>query len=251
LLHDIEDMEQSLSLESEEENEEIEEENEEEYDEEDEEEYGYNERDLIGALLERQSGRVSDLCSEMLIVISKTKFSFPVAFEKNLREICDSYSRASNLEKAEKKDIFNMLKKLKDIEIYIQKWDEQASDFSATYVQNCRINCSGDITISGAGSYNSHYTTPMNIHIDGFFRGGSISAGGDVFINEAGSPAAPLKQDVISLGIGSTARFHKVYENVNLAFGSHTYRFALTREMVKVFYNTELDEVMVTSLSND
>ena len=206
--------------------------------------------ELINNFIERKEEQVEELCGKALKIFDEIKMSLPVSFERDLRETCSCFLQAVRLEKAEKKDLINIFKMLKDIGTLVKKWGLTTAGINAAYVQNCRIYSSGDIKISGVGSYNSHYTTPVNVYVDGFFRGGSIFAGGDVFINEAGSPALPLKQGVITLKAGSAAYFHRVYENVRVVFDQCEYKFPLTKTMVKVYYDEEDDRIIVTPYKN-
>ena len=77
------------------------------------------------------------------------------------------------------------------------------------------------------------------------FRGGKITAGGRVYIGEAGSPGLLLKQGKINLSPDSEAVFRKIYENVQISFGKRTYRFEETRSMVKVFFSKEEDLIKI------
>jgi hypothetical protein len=213
--------------------------------------YREDEGRLILLLFERQCDNLPELCGELLKILSNAKFSLPSTFENDLREICDYILNTVCQDKAELKELINVHRKIKDAGVFAQKEGKIVSDLSVSYVQHCHVRNGGNIKISGIGSYNSHFYTPMNMYVEGVFRGGSINAGGDVFISEAGSPALPLKQCEILLKQDSAASFEIIYENVTIFFGEHVYKFSQTREMVKVLYDQELGGVIVTSLTKE
>jgi len=206
---------------------------------------------LIRLLLERKGDRLTELCDEMIECLDNAKFTLPGSFENDLREIGSYILGRVCREEADLNEIFNVHRKIKDAGVFAQKEEKVVSDLSAAYVQHCQVRSGGNIKISGVGAYNSHFCTPMSMHVEGVFRGGSIDAGGDLFIGEAGSPAIPLKQCEIKLKQDSVARFNIVYENVRISFGEYAYIFTQTKEMVKVFYNQEFGRVTVTSLTKE
>ncbi|NLL57262.1 MAG: DUF342 domain-containing protein, partial [Firmicutes bacterium] len=117
-----------------------------------------------------------------------------------------------------------------------------------TYVQNSTLECSGNITVRGTGSYNSFFNAGGDIRIEGVFRGVEIKAEGDIYIGEAGSPGLIIKQGNIYLAPDSIARFRKVYENVKIFFGKRGFQFKETRTLVKVQYAAEEDMIKVINI---
>ncbi len=203
---------------------------------------------LIKLLLEKKFENIPELCDKILKTLEKYEFTLPSFFENNLREVCKYFVGADLPGITGKEKLIDVLDKVQASVSYAQNGLEIPGDLTALYVQNCRVHCSGNITVTGTGVYNSEIFTPRGIHIEGVFRGGGINAGEDIFVGEAGSPALPLKQGQIILTPDSTACFHKIYENVQVAFGKHAYKFSSTRMMVKVFYNKEDDLVVVENL---
>jgi hypothetical protein len=121
-------------------------------------------------------------------------------------------------------------------------------DVIALYVQNSRIETSGQITITGTGCYNSCFYTDDAVHIEGVFRGGRIRAQKNIFIGEAGSSGLLMKQGEIQLAADSEARFRKVYENIIIHFGKRVFKFENDRDMVKVFYDKKDDMIRIVNL---
>lgn len=68
----------------------------------------------------------------------------------------------------------------------------QRSNVTAGYVQNCRIEASGDVKVVGKGCFNSSIFAGGRVSIEGtpgIFAGGEIVARGNVKIRQIGTPA--------------------------------------------------------------
>lgn len=66
------------------------------------------------------------------------------------------------------------------------------SNVTAGYVQNCRIEASGDVKVAGKGCFNSSIFAGGRVNIEGspgIFAGGEIVARGNVKIRQVGTPA--------------------------------------------------------------
>lgn len=132
--------------------------------------------------------------------------------------------------------------------LYVQQAQDVQVDLVTKYIQNCQLYSSGDILVKGTGSYNSMFNADGDINIEGVFRGGEITARGDLFIGEAGSPGLQLKQGEIHLSTDSVATFNTIYENMQVFFDKRVYKFSETRGKTKVYYAAEKDIIKVIDL---
>jgi len=201
---------------------------------------------LVKLLVERKFITLPQLAENMLATLKETRFSPPPFLENVIKETGSIFKDFARIQS---RDHFEHIAgNIKSAKVYAEQAQEIQGDIIATYIQNSYLDCSGNITIRGAGSYNTFFNAGGDIHIEGVFRGGGIKAQGNVFIGEAGSPGLILKQGNIYLTSGSTARFRKVYENVQLFFGARGYKFNETRSMVKVIYAIQEDMIRVTNI---
>jgi len=99
-----------------------------------------------------------------------------------------------------------------------ERWSVAApgdAAISVYYLQNSSLACPGDIYVHGTGAYNSFFNCGGQVHIKRIFRGGSIKAGGDIYIGEAGIPRLAKTQGLIETASRSRVylgRFTKTQE---------------------------------------
>ncbi|GAB6098775.1 FapA family protein [Halanaerocella petrolearia] len=94
------------------------------------------------------------------------------------------------------------------------------------YIQNSKLTSSGDILVSGKGSYNSKLIAGGKVEINGqpgFFRGGYIKAEDDIIVKEIGGPGV----SGVELSVPADKRIisDKVYINTLFAIGKGHYKF--------------------------
>jgi len=94
---------------------------------------------------------------------------------------------------------------------------------TAPYVQNSNLTCSGDIIITGSGVYNSQFKCGGSVIIKKAFRGGTIEAGGEVRIGEAGSPRMTGDQGLVMVPKDSAVCIGRAYESFRVIFGQWEY----------------------------
>lgn len=200
---------------------------------------------LVKLFIERKYETLPELLEKLLRLSKENHFSLTSQIEKAMQEIelfCTG-NGLSNIRGDE--DIERIIKALSAARLSIKESKGIEGDIIASYIQNSTLNACGNITVQGTGCYNSFFQAGGDIQIKGVFRGGEITAGGRVYIGEAGSPGLLLKQGKINLSPDSEAVFRKIYENVQLFFGKRSYRFEETRSMVKVFFSKEEDLVKI------
>ncbi|KKM11406.1 hypothetical protein SY88_08700 [Clostridiales bacterium PH28_bin88] len=125
---------------------------------------------------------------------------------------------------------FSILKELSEA-------SHQRADVMLSYALNTTIKAGGDVLVYGQGCYNSTIVAGGSVHIRNVFRGGEISAAGDVKIRELGSrggvPArvrvAP--QSAISLGT--------VWENSAVQIGTRSHVFNVPAKRITIRLDNE------------
>lgn len=201
---------------------------------------------LIKLLVERKFVTLPQLAENMLKIFKETKFSPPAFLQKAIKEAGSFLKDIQYIQSREQ--FMYLVEDINNAASYVEQAQQIQGDIIATYIQNSHLECSGNITVRGSGSYNTFFQAGGDVHIEGVFRGGEIKAKGNVFIGEAGSPGLTLKQGDIYLSPDSTAKFRKVYENVKIFFGKRGFQFKETRSMVKVVYAVEEDMIKVQNI---
>ncbi len=130
---------------------------------------------------------------------------------------------------------------LKVVEGTLQKMQEdidftEPSHITAGYAQNSVINASGDITITGRGAIISKLSAGGNININNsnaVVRGGWLSAGGIVNVQELGSNADVIC--IVEVNEGSVLKARVVHPAVTVKSGCGKYQFDRLSRSVKAY----------------
>lgn len=204
---------------------------------------------LIKLLIDRKYTSLPDLLEEMADLLKEEYSFFAPQFKKILLEIKSLYAGNGLANIRREDDLKRIIRVLTAAVLSIKesKKDLQG-DIIALYIQNSTLTASGNIVVRGTGCYNSFFKAGGNIQINGVFRGGEITAGGKVYIGEAGSPGLLIRQGKINLPADSEVKFRRVYENIQLSFGNRSYKFEETRSMIRVYYSKEEDQVKIVHI---
>ncbi len=124
------------------------------------------------------------------------------------------------------------------------------ADITAPYVQNSILLCTGDIIIPGPGAYNSKLSCSGEVNISRLFRGGTIEAGGDVYIGEAGTPRITADQGLVAVPSKSRVHLGVAYENIRIRFGITDYRCEKNLQNVIAILDQQDYEVKVLPWEN-
>jgi uncharacterized protein len=116
-------------------------------------------------------------------------------------------------------DIVNSINLMCDL-----KEDETNSgNVEAGYILSSEIHALGDVKVSGKGCINSTISTNGNVYIDSVFRGGEITAGGNITIRTLGSELG-IKTMVSTLSSG-IIEIDTAYQDSVIKIGCFKHKF--------------------------
>lgn len=147
-----------------------------------------------------------------------------------------------HLQYQELEDAMELLEKINLVRKELMEIPQEENDITVRYCLNSKLEASGDVTITGSGSYHTDIISQKNITISGVIRGGTISAKKDIKINEAGSEAAILTTLIVPRK--QKIYINKAFANTIVQIGKYTYKFSRERNKVKIFVRDE-DEAIV------
>lgn len=152
------------------------------------------------------------------------------------------------------------LQKLKD---WVNKLESLRADLGATledipvlnafYVQNSHIKHSGEINIIGPGCYQSILQAGKGVQVQGIFRGGLITAAGEVRVKEfAGmvdTAGRREKKKTVGIKVPSEAAiyFEKVHGDTVIQVGKLVYRFDREYTKIKASHDRESGMLRITN----
>lgn len=91
------------------------------------------------------------------------------------------------------------------------------------YAINSMLHCSGNIEVTSQGLYHCFVTGKHNVHINGVLRGGELSAGHQIKVEECGSES--VVKTVLRTNENGIVRIQLAYPGVEVFFGKKKYTF--------------------------
>lgn len=113
------------------------------------------------------------------------------------------------------------------------------------YLLLSEIYATGDVEVFGPGAEQSAIHAVGRVTILGHVRGGRIEAGGDVQVNQVGTPAGI--HTAVAVPPGCTVQARRVYPNVHVNLGTRSHRFTEETRDVVVSLN-EAGEIAIRRL---
>lgn len=111
------------------------------------------------------------------------------------------------------------------------------SDVVALSIVNSTVTATGSIKITGSGSCNSRLQAGKNVTVSGAFRGGEITAGADVCLDEIGSPEGFPSR--VTVAPTAKVTIKHCYESVTVSIGSQSYRFEKSQKNIQLMLDKE------------
>lgn len=114
----------------------------------------------------------------------------------------------------------SFLEKAEQVLVLLQEIAAGKADLATGYIQNSHLECSGEVRITGKGSYSSNIFAGGDVIIQGSpgtFRGGQIVAGGNVLVRELGSPAEVLTE--VRIKPGKSVKADRIHPGVVIYAG--------------------------------
>ncbi|HHW41833.1 MAG TPA: FapA family protein [Syntrophomonadaceae bacterium] len=190
---------------------------------------------MITLLIERKKKEIIELANKYAAALDETDLPFPPAVREFALGIKNLAVVLGNRESSIKEELESMLKKKEEIDFLLDSIPEQPGDILCSYAQNCVLDAGGSITLTDAGGYYSTLTAGKQVRVRGVFRGGEISALGNVYIDEAGSPGLTGGKVKIRVAEQAVVNIRKVYPETTIQVGGRSCRFDKEESYVKVF----------------
>ncbi len=203
---------------------------------------------LAQIIVERKLENLPQIIAQIATRVHDQTIALPQSFLKSINTFKDLFQETGLLNIRSKADLLERIEETKEARHFVERMLEIPGSVEAGYVQNCTVVSGGNITVNGVGTYNSFFYAGGDVHIEKVARGGEITAEGNLYIGEAGSPGMAIKPKKIQLSTRSIARFRKVYENVIIVFGTKIHKFEAEHTHVKVYYSTNEDLVRIVNL---
>ncbi len=168
---------------------------------------------------------IPDTLQTIRNMLEKAEFSPPDSVLKRINE-ADRFFLGEEWKKSKDASSFaKIYKSIQEASNTLASLSTSPSSITSYYVQNSYLKCTGDIHVTGPGSYNSQFECGGKVYIHRLFRGGTIFAEDDVAIGEAGTPGSMLSQGIIQVPKEKSIFIKKVHEGTRIKIGERIHRF--------------------------
>ncbi|MGE5484078.1 MAG: flagellar assembly protein A [Ignavibacteriales bacterium] len=205
---------------------------------------------IVRFLLEKKRQEISAIVSEYAAALEKIDLPFPAVFRELPLSIKNLVSPAGR-EESSSDELERMLEKRAEIGRLLDSLPDQPGDILCSYAQNSVLDATGSIIVADQGCYHSTLTAGKRVKIDGVFRGGEISALGDVYIHEAGSPGFSTRKAArIRVAEEAVVGIRKVYPETTVQVGNRPFVFHEERKYVRLYLRSN-GTLKIGALGND
>ncbi|OPX88783.1 FapA family protein [Pelotomaculum sp. PtaB.Bin117] len=192
---------------------------------------------LVQVLIDKKYSRVPNLINELFKFTGDNSLGLPQEITELMVDI-GRYLRGLNLLKIESPDCLqSILQKMDAAHEVINSMAQKKAGVSFAYAVNSKIEASGDVKVSGRGCINTSIRAGGNVNVVGVFRGGEITAGGDVIINEAGSELGA--KTLIRTDEKRKVYINKANEGVRIQIGDRQISFPSMQSNIKAELNKD------------
>lgn len=198
---------------------------------------------LIAVLVENKFKKLPSLTARLAELI---RCSEGEEVEHELVQLVSELSRffgsPAGMQNLDRDKLARLVAAVKEMVAYCRQIPRDGGNITLNYALNSQIRASGWVKVSGRGCFNTEITAGDRVEVQGVFRGGSIYAGGNVFIKEMGSSGGA--KTLVRVAEGRIIKAAKVWPNCILQIGRCQRLIDNEAEKVMAYLNDEGDMVL-------
>ena len=206
---------------------------------------------IIKMLLEKSSG-LQDILMQLVRRMDQSNYCYLDETSEALKSLQNFL--ALNESKCNPDELVRLLRIFRALSDGYHEELNELPLLTVSYTQNSTIRHSGDIEITGTGSYFSNLQAGGELRVQGVFRGGSIKAEGNVKIKEfiyiATAAEGGSKKAAIRIKVPEQASiyFALVHEDTTVQVGKMVYRFDREYSNIKISYDPQDGMLKLTNI---
>ncbi len=201
---------------------------------------------VLQTLLQTKYPELPDYVGQLKQLLKeKAVFSPPANAMDRIKEVIKFFLEKGWAQVKDENTFYNMYTYTEEATTIVQGIADTKSDITIHYAQNSQLKCTGDILLTGPGSYNSNLECSGVVKIEKLFRGGNIIAGDDIIIGELGSPGSSRSRGIIQVPEDKSIKLAKVHEGTRLKVGERQFRLDSTYSNIRIFLDKQEDKVKV------
>ncbi|MEW8957661.1 MAG: FapA family protein [Moorella sp. (in: firmicutes)] len=198
---------------------------------------------LIAVLVENKFKKLPSLMARLIELI---RCSEGEEVERELVQLVGELNRffgsPAAMQSLNRDKLAGLAYTVEEMAAYCRQLPHEGGNVTLNYALNSQIRASGWVKVSGRGCFNTEITAGDRVEVQGVFRGGSIYAGGNVFIKEMGSSGGA--KTLVRVAEGRLIKAAKVWPNCTLQIGKRQRLIDNDAEKVMAYLNDKGDIIL-------
>lgn len=160
------------------------------------------------------------------------------------RELAQSFRNPAAMQGLGSSILAGLVEGVREMAEYCREIPRDGGNIILSYALNSKLQASGQVKVAGRGCYNTEIIAGGKVEIQGVFRGGSIYAGDEVYVQEIGSSGGA--RTLIRVAEGKVIKAGRIWPNSTLQVGKRVRQIDNEENQVMAYLNSEGDLVLGT-----
>lgn len=160
------------------------------------------------------------------------------------RELGQSFRNPAAMQGLGSSILARLAEGVREMAAYCREIPRDGGHITLGYALNSKLQASGQVKVTGRGCFNTEITAGGKVEIQGVFRGGSIYAGDEVYVQEMGSGGGA--RTLIRVAEGKVIKAGRIWPNSTLQVGKRVRQIDNEENQVMAYLNSEGDLVLGT-----
>lgn len=160
------------------------------------------------------------------------------------RELAQSFRNPAAMQGLGSSILARLVNGVQEMAAYCREIPQDGGHITLSYALNSKLQASGQVKVTGRGCFNTEIIAGGKVEIHGVFRGGSIYAGDEVYVQEMGSSGGA--RTLIRVAEGKVIKAGRIWPNSTLQVGKRVRQIDTEENQVMAYLNSEGDLVLGT-----
>ena len=194
---------------------------------------------IVCLLIERKRISIQTLLREYSSTLSTTHLPTPPAINELMESVKNLVAGLTGRGDSSLDALASAMEKRQEVCQVLDSLLSRPDDIICNYVQNSVLETTGSIIVTDKGGFYSILKAERDVSVRGVFRGGEMSAQGNVFAHEVGSPGPSSGEVKIKVTEGSVIKLRKVFPETTVQVGNRTHYFKKEENSLRISLDSE------------
>ncbi|NLJ60984.1 MAG: DUF342 domain-containing protein [Firmicutes bacterium] len=193
---------------------------------------------IVRLLIQKKSESIKAIIKQCTAALDLTDLPLPPPVNELVQTALNLIRDVDNTGGAPLETLEIILDKTREVSRLLDSLPDRPNDIVCSYVQNSVLEAADSISVIDKGGFYSTLDAGKDVSVQGVFRGGEISAKGNVFVHEAGSPGLSSGDVRIKVRGASTVKVRKAFPEITIQVGNRSHVVKNEQNVLKL----QLDE---------